>query len=153
MSDLNITTLGPDDALDLAPLIAEYAQALKRGAPRRPDQFYAERILGDKTAEVLGAALNGELVGFAIFFDLPDIISGLRIGQLDQIYVRPAARNQGVARKMISALAKEGGKRAWMELHWIVPTKNAPAMALYDKIAKPADRKEYIIPIEKNHDL
>lgn len=33
MSKISIKTLGPDDAPALAPLIAEYAQALKRGAP------------------------------------------------------------------------------------------------------------------------
>ena len=37
------------DALKLAPLIAAYGQALKRGAPRRPDQYYAEQLLQDRT--------------------------------------------------------------------------------------------------------
>ncbi|MHC5655488.1 GNAT family N-acetyltransferase [Stappia sp.] len=149
MSKITIKTLGPDDALVLAPLIAEYAQALKRGAPRRPDQFYAERILGDRTGEVIGAELDGRLVGFAIFFDLPEIITGLRVGQLDEIYVHPDARNNGVGRRMVEWLIGEGGRRHWAELRWIVPGKNAPAMALYDKIAEPADWKGYVLPIDR----
>ena len=75
MSKITIKSLGPDDAHALAPLIAEYAQALKRGAPRRPDQFYAERILGDRAAEVIGAEVDGKLVGFAIFGTLPDMLA------------------------------------------------------------------------------
>ncbi|WP_349358584.1 GNAT family N-acetyltransferase [Stappia sp.] len=149
MSTLSIRTLGPDDAPALAPLIADYAQALKRGAPRRPDQYYAERILGDRTAEVIGAERDGALVGFAIFFDLPEIITGLRAGQLDEIYVHPSARNQGIARRMIEALVGEGQSRGWSQLRWIVPSRNAPAMALYDRIAEPADWKGYTLAIDR----
>eukprot|EP00873_Tetraselmis_striata_P011281 jgi/Tetstr1/431545/TSEL_002197.t1 len=149
MSKITIKSLGPDDAHALAPLIAEYAQALKRGAPRRPDQFYAERILGDRAAEVIGAEVDGKLVGFAIFFDLPEIITGLRSGQLDEIYVHPDARNKGVARRMIETLVSEGAKRSWTELRWIVPGKNAPAVALYDRIAEPANWKGYVLPIDR----
>lgn len=150
MTKIAIKVLGADDAHALAPLIAEYAQALKRGAPRRPDQFYAERILADRTAEVIGAEVDGRLVGFAIFFDLPEIITGLRTGQLDEIYVHPDARNQGVARRMIEWLVSEGAGRAWSELRWIVPGKNAPALALYDKVAEPADWKGYVLPIDRS---
>lgn len=149
MNTIDIKTLGPDDALALAPLIAEYAQALKRGAPRRPDQFYAERILGDRTAEVIGAELNGRLVGFAIFFDLPEIITGLRAGQLDELYVHPDARNNGVARRMIETLVQEGARRDWSELRWIVPGKNVPAVTLYDQIAEPANWKGYTLAIDR----
>ncbi|MGO4835503.1 GNAT family N-acetyltransferase, partial [Rhizobiaceae sp. 2RAB30] len=64
------------DALVFAPLLAAYAQALTRGAPRRPDKFYAESLLQDRTAEVLGARVDGKLVGFAIFTDMPEPVSG-----------------------------------------------------------------------------
>ena len=149
MTKIDIRALGPDDALKLAPLIAENAQALKRGAPRRPDAFYAERILGDKNAEVLGAFADGKLIGFAVYFDLPELITGLRIGQMDDIYVHPDHRNQGTGRKMIEALVIEGQSRGWMHLRWIVPGKNTPAVALYEKIAEPDHRKSYVIPIDR----
>lgn len=149
MSTLAIQVLSLDDAPKLAPLIAENAQALKRGAPRRPDQYYAERILGDRTAEVLGAYSGEDLVGFAVYFDLPDLITGLRIGQLDDIYVHPESRNNGIARQMIEHLVEEGKTRGWEQLRWLVPSKNAPAVALYDKIAEPDNRKSYTIPIDR----
>src|SRR5690606_31960254 len=50
---IDISLLRLKEARDLAPLLAAYAQALKRGAPRRPDEFYAETLLQDRTAEVL----------------------------------------------------------------------------------------------------
>ncbi|MTH96462.1 GNAT family N-acetyltransferase [Roseibium sp. RKSG952] len=149
MSTTDIRTLGPDDAHQLAPLIAENAQALRRGAPRRPDEYYAERILGDKTAEVVGAFQGGQLIGFAVYFDLPELITGLRIGQLDDIYVHPDFRNHGIGREMIETLVEEGHKRGWLHLRWLVPGKNAPAVALYEKIAEPDHRKSYVIPIDR----
>lgn len=149
MTTPQIRALGLDDAHKLSPLIAENAQALKRGAPRRPDDYYAERILADKTAEVLGALKDGELVGFAVYFDLPELITGLRIGQLDDIYVHPDHRNQGIGRKMIDTLVAEGKTRGWLHLRWIVPGKNTPSVALYEKIAEPDHRKSYIIPIDR----
>lgn len=149
MTTLQIRALGLDDAHKLAPLIAQNAQALKRGAPRRPDEFYAERILNDKSAEVIGAVSDGTLVGFAVYFDLPELITGLRIGQLDDIYVHPDHRNKGIGRRMIETLISEGQDRGWLHLRWIVPGKNTPAVALYEKIAEPDHRKSYIIPIDR----
>ncbi|WP_269584954.1 GNAT family N-acetyltransferase [Roseibium sp. Sym1] len=149
MTTPQIRALGLDDAHQLAPLIAENAQALKRGAPRRPDEYYAERILADKTAEVIGAESGGELVGFAVYFDLPELITGLRIGQLDDIYVHPDHRNKGIGRKMIESLVSEGQRRGWLHLRWLVPGKNTPAVALYEKIAEPDHRKSYVIPIDR----
>ncbi|MEP2703530.1 MAG: GNAT family N-acetyltransferase [Roseibium sp.] len=149
MSKTEIKVLGSDNAHQLAPLIAENAQALVRGAPRRPDEFYAERILGDKAAEVLGAFNGDTLIGFAVYFDLPELITGLRIGQLDDIYVHPDHRNKGTGRKMIETLVSEGQNRGWLHLRWIVPGKNTPAVALYEKIAEPDHRKSYVIPIDR----
>ncbi|WP_428645286.1 GNAT family N-acetyltransferase [Roseibium sp.] len=149
MTKTDIRVLGPENAHQLAPLIAENAQALKRGAPRRPDQYYAERILGDKTAEVIGAYQDDKLIGFAVYFDLPELITGLRIGQMDDIYVHPDYRNMGIGRKMIEHLEVEGKNRGWLHLRWLVPGKNTPAVALYEKIAEPDHRKSYLIPIDR----
>jgi hypothetical protein len=41
---VDIALLHLRDAHEFAPLLASYAQALKRGAPRRPDDFYAEHL-------------------------------------------------------------------------------------------------------------
>lgn len=149
MSTTDIRTLGPDDAHQLAPLIAENAQALKRGAPRRPDEFYAERILADRNAEVIGALSGGRIIGFAVYFDLPELITGLRLGQLDDIYVHPDFRNKGIGQKMIEALVEEGQKRGWLHLRWLVPGKDTPAVALYEKIAQLDHRRSYVIPIDR----
>ena len=149
MSKTDIRAIRSDEAHKLAPLIAENAQALKRGAPRRPDDYYAERILADKTAEVIGAFQGDRLVGFAVFFDLPELITGLRLGQLEDIYVHPDLRRQGIGRRIVETLVAEGQSRGWLHLRWLVPGKNVPAVTLYEKIAEPDHRKSYVIPIDR----
>jgi GNAT superfamily N-acetyltransferase len=156
---MTVTTkaLSQKDAHKLAPLIAAYAQAMRRGAPRRPDEYYAELLTSDRTAEVVGAFKGDELVGFAMFFDLPDTISGLRIGQVDDIYVVPEHRGGGIGRQLLETLKSEGQSRGWSRLRWIIP-KPVDAAAtgtphdteLYDELAAPSASRLYEIVIDPN---
>ncbi|WP_181701598.1 GNAT family N-acetyltransferase [Chthonobacter albigriseus] len=153
---VTVKALGQKDAHHLAPLIAAYAQAMRRGAPRRPDEYYAELLTADRTAEVLGAySETGALIGFAVFFDLPDTITGLRVGQLDDIYVLPEFRNRGIGRRFVETLKIEGQSRGWARLRWIVPkpvdaaaTGLPPEPGLYEEIASLSSSKLYEIPID-----
>ncbi|PLW76283.1 GNAT family N-acetyltransferase [Cohaesibacter celericrescens] len=123
MSKIEIKILEQDAALDLAPLISSYAQERKRGAPRQPDMFYAETLLNDRTAEVLGAYVDGKLSAFCTFFDLPETISGKRVGHVDILYVDYEARDLGVTKAVIEELVKLGDDRNWLELQWNDPNE------------------------------
>lgn len=149
MSDIEIKKLTLADAHDLAPLIAAYTQDRKRGAPRRPDDYFAELLLSDRTAEILGALLGDELVGFAVFFDLPDTMTGMRAGQLDELFVDHPVREQGIGRTLVKALAEEGRDRGWTHLRWMVPKKPAAAGRLAKSLAEPGNWANYAIRIER----
>jgi GNAT superfamily N-acetyltransferase len=142
---IDISLLRLRDARDLAPLLAAYAQALKRGAPRRPDEFYAEALLQDRTAEVMGARLDGDLVGFAIFTDLPDPVSGLRCGQVDHLYVHHDHRKKGIAKALIDVLADQAEERGWSRLALNAPRQPEEGRKLYEQIAAPADWTAFVI--------
>lgn len=131
MSKIEIKILEQDTAHDLAPLIAAHAQERKRGAPRQPDIFYAETLLNDRTAEVLGAYVDGRLGAFATFFDLPETVSGKRVGHVDILFVDYEAREHGVTKSMIEELVKIGDDRNWLELQW-----NNPSPSQQGKIAQ-----------------
>ncbi|MCX5494606.1 GNAT family N-acetyltransferase [Kaistia dalseonensis] len=118
----DIVTLTPDDAHELSPLIAAYVQDMKHGAPGRPDDFYAQTLLGDRTAEIMGARLDGELVAFAVYHDLPDALSGRRIGQIDDLFVIHHARGRGIARALVDSLTRTGKMRDWLSLRCMVPS-------------------------------
>lgn len=152
---VTVKALGQKDAHKLAPLLAAYAQAMKRGAPRRPDEYYAELLTADRTAEVIGAFEGDELVGFAVFFDLPETITGYRAGQLEDIYVLPAHRKKGIGRRFVETLRIEGQSRGWSRLRWIIPkpvdsaaTGIPEEQSLYEELAKPAVQRLYEIQID-----
>ncbi len=142
---IEIAILRLNDAHELAPLIAAYGQSLKRGAPRRPDEFYAETLLQDRVAELLGARLDGELVGFLVFYDLPDPVSGMRVGQVDHLYVHHAHRRKGIAEAMLDLLAEEGDSRGWRQLDLSAPRMPVEGRKLYEKIAVTADRSSFVM--------
>jgi GNAT superfamily N-acetyltransferase len=145
---LTIRRLGPDDADRLAPLLSAYAAALLGREPGPPDPAYAARLLAEPAVEALAAERDGRLIGFAIYYDLPEAISGGRAGQLDDLFVAPEARGAGVARAMIAELVEEGRRRGWIHLRWMVPEENAAA-AIYDRIAERAPWRSYVIRIDR----
>jgi GNAT superfamily N-acetyltransferase len=142
---IEISQLRLRDAHEFAPLLANYAQALKRGAPRRPDDFYAETLLQDRVAEVLGARLDGELVGFAIYVDLPEPVSGMRCGAVDHIYVHHDHRNRGIGKAMIDLLADQAEERGWSKLILNAPRQPEDGRKLYEQIAAAADWTSFVI--------
>jgi GNAT superfamily N-acetyltransferase len=142
---IDIGLLHLSEAHEFAPLLAAYVQALKRGAPRRPDDFYAETLLQDASVNILGARIDGALVGFAVFHDLPEPVSGLRIGVVDHLYVHHDHRGQGIARALIDLLTEEAESRGWVRLVLNAPRQPEDGRKLYEQIAAPADWSSHVI--------
>jgi len=142
-TEIEILPLKYKDALKLAPLIANYTQALHRGAPRQPDQFYAEQLLQDRAAEFLGAFFGKDLVGFIIFYDLPDPLSGKRAGQADHIYVHHDHRGKGIGKALVDVLAEQGESRGWARLALNAPRSSEVGNKVFEAVAAPADQSSY----------
>lgn len=133
------------DAVALASLLAAYGDEMRHGQGAGANALArANALIADPVAEVLGGFLGDELVAFAVFFDLPEAISGGRSGQLDDLYVLPAARGKRLAQRLIAAIADTGRSRAWIHLRWLVPrtTRCHPA---YARFAEPAGWKSYVL--------
>ena len=143
--DIEIRLLRLGDAGELAPLIAAYNRSLFSEAPGKPDVHYAEKLLQDRTAEILGARLDGELVGFLVFYDIPDLWTGMRSGLADHIYVDLRHRRKGIAKAMIDLLAEEADPRGWSKLVLHSPRNPEAGRQLYERVAAPADWKSFVI--------
>lgn len=138
MKSIAIRPMGAGDAAALAHLLAGYSREMRHAAPSPPDPALAAGILADPKAELLGAFQGETPLGFVLFFDLPEAISGRRAGQIDDLYVSPDARGHRLAQRLIGAVADLGRQRGWVHLRWLVPQDNLAAQRAYDRLAERA---------------
>ncbi|MEO3751485.1 bifunctional class I SAM-dependent methyltransferase/GNAT family N-acetyltransferase [Streptomyces sp. B6B3] len=102
------------------------------------DEVYEEtwrRLLSGEELHGLGAWLDGRLVGIAhhLFHATFWMAESC---YLQDLFVSEAARGHGVARALIERVAQEARSRGAARLYWTTREDNAPARALYDKVAR-----------------
>jgi GNAT superfamily N-acetyltransferase len=84
----------------------------------------------------LVAACDGELVGFAHYLFHRSTWAVQEICYLEDLFVNPATRGQGVGRALIHAVyaAADGAQAA--SVYWMTQEFNADGRALYDTLAR-----------------
>ncbi len=82
-------------------------------------------------AEVLLGCLEGEPVGFALFFHNFSTFLGKPGIYLEDLFVRPAARGAGVGRHLLAHLARLALERGCGRLDWAVLDWNEPSIGFY----------------------
>lgn len=92
-------------------------------------------------AESLIAEADGAPIGFALFFHTFSTFVGKPGLYLEDIYVKPAFRKQGIGLRLLRELAKIALARDCGRLEWAVLDWNEPALRFYrDKLgARPMD--------------
>jgi GNAT superfamily N-acetyltransferase len=148
---MQIRSLPRSERVALAPLLAAYAIEMRTtlaGAAIATPEAQAALLAAHPAAEVLVAERTGAALGFAVLFDLPEIVFARRCGQLDDLFVLPAARGRGIARALIEASCALGRARGWSHLRWIVPEGDVGAIALYERVAARADWRSYVIRLD-----
>jgi GNAT superfamily N-acetyltransferase len=85
-------------------------------------------------AEVVLACVDGEAVGFALFFHSFSTFLGRPGLYLEDLFVTPAARGRGVGRHLLVWLARIALERGCGRLEWAVLDWNAAAIGFYRKL-------------------
>jgi GNAT superfamily N-acetyltransferase len=141
-ASVHIRFANPLDLELIAELIRELAIYEKLG-----DSFVAtsealhEALFSPRpAAEVLIGELNGEPVGFALFFHNYSTFLGKKGLYLEDLFVRPSSRGNGVGKALLQALAALAVERDCARLEWFVLDWNAPSIAFYKSLgAVPMD--------------
>lgn len=84
-----------------------------------------------KLAEAVIARLDGEAVGFALFFPNFSTFLGKPGIYLEDLFVREHVRGRGIGRALIAHLARVAVERGWGRVEWAVLDWNAPAIKFY----------------------
>lgn len=119
--------------------LAEYEQLLHEVVAT--EDILKETLFGPKShAEVVIGYLEEKPVSFALFFHNFSTFLGRPGIYLEDLYVRPEARGQGIGKMMLSYLAALAKNRKCGRLEWWVLDWNETAINFYKSIgAKPMD--------------
>ncbi len=143
---LHVRSARPDDA----PLILALIRALAE-YERAPDAVVAteatlmQHLFGDgigrgPVAECLIGEVDGEAMGFALYFHNFSTWRGAPGLYLEDLFVRPEARRKGLGRALLAALARTAVARGCHRFEWCVLDWNEPAIAFYRALgATPLD--------------
>jgi diamine N-acetyltransferase len=134
----------PDDAPTLVQLILELAEYEKLRHEAEPDAEALRRQLAPdaqpRCEALLAEAEGGEAVGFALFFhNYSTFLTNFGL-YLEDLYVRPDHRGQGLGFGLLQRVAQIAEERGCQRLDWAVLDWNEPAIAFYEQLgAEPLD--------------
>lgn len=113
--------------------LAEYEKLLHE--VEATEAILNETLFGDNPrAEVIIGYLNDEPISFALFFHNFSTFLGRPGIYLEDLYVKPSARGQGIGKTMLSFLAQLAKKRNCGRLEWWVLDWNESAINFYKRI-------------------
>ena len=90
------------------------------------------------------AEIDGQPVGFALWFYNYSTFVGRHGIYLEDLFVRPTARGSGAGKALLAGLAKRCVDEGLGRLEWSVLDWNAPSIAFYDSLGAAA-MDEWII--------
>lgn len=110
--------------------LADYENAIEKVVATET-LLHAAMFSATPAAEALIAENDGSPVGLALFFHNFSTWTGWRGLYLEDLYVTPAARGQGVGKALLKHLAALAVERGCTRFEWQVLTWNTPAIDFY----------------------
>jgi len=127
---------GPSDV----PVIAELIRGLARfekleGEVAMTEDLLAKNLFGPRQyAETLLAEEGGAVVGFALFFHNFSTFLAQPGIYLEDLFVVPEQRGQGIGRALLERLAQIALERGCGRLEWAVLDWNRAAIGFYERL-------------------
>ena len=96
------------------------------------DEDLRKTLFGERRyAEVVFACVDGDPVGFALFFHNYSTFLGKPGIYLEDLFVRPEARGRGIGKRLLAWLAQTTVERDCGRLEWSVLDWNEPSIVFY----------------------
>jgi GNAT superfamily N-acetyltransferase len=143
-SELKIEPISSEQLGALLPMIAAYQRfyEAEQVDDERNRAFFSRFVAPSDDGMLLGAWRAGELVGYAcLYWSFTSIAPGETV-LMNDLFVDPKGRGQGIGRALIDASAAIARERGALRLEWITAPNNKTAQRLYDSTG--AERSEWI---------
>ena len=126
----------PEDSGEIFSLVRELAEYEKLSHEvEATESMIADALFSESPrlyCEI--AEWNGEVAGFAVWFVNFSTFSG-RFGiYLEDLFVRPQFRGNGIGKALLADLARTCVDNGWSRLQWSVLDWNAPSIAFYKSL-------------------
>jgi len=130
---IRIDAVTPDDIPLIMELIRELAEYEREpeSAQATAEQIHAALFGQHATAEAVVARLDGEAVGWAVWFQTFSTWTGKPGLWLEDLFVRPAYRRAGIGKALLVYLAQVCVERDYGRFEWSVLDWNEPALEFY----------------------
>jgi len=119
--------------LDLIRQLAEY-ERLAEKVTATEDELRRTLFGAHPAAEVLLAVVEGETVGYALFFTTYSTFLAKPGLYLEDLFVKSHARGQGIGTALLTRLAELAIDRGCGRLEWTVLNWNEPSIHFYDSL-------------------
>lgn len=121
------------DVERIAPLLDAYRQFYAQPPdPGLALHFLRERLAHQESSVLLAEDEAGNAAGFVQLYPLFSTVRAVRTYLLNDLFVAPAARGHGVARRLLVAAADFARAQGAASLSLQTATDNMPARALYE---------------------
>jgi GNAT superfamily N-acetyltransferase len=131
--DVDVRPLAEAELEAALPLIAGY-QRFYEAEPDddRNRRFFRRFIKPSDEGLLLGAWVDGELVGFATIYWTLSSTKADDVALMNDLFVAEGVRGGGVGRALIRACADAARAAGKVHLEWLTATDNVRAQRLYD---------------------
>ena len=126
----------PDEVKELLPLMRAYCDFYEFDPPDRGLREMLETLITDpeQGAVFIARDAGGKAVGLATMGWRWSASWGARIGHLEDLFVAPESRGEGMADALIEACADLCRKRGAPALDWLTKPDNHRAQAVYRRV-------------------
>ena len=135
-AEIEIGSISAEEFEELLPLIAAYQRfyEVEEIDEKRNRAFFRRFLAPSEDGLLLGARLQGRLVGYACLYWHFDSLTAAETVLMNDLYVSEDARGRGVGRGLIEATAEIGRERGVASIEWLTAPDNETAQRLYDAV-------------------
>ena len=145
-NDITVRPLAPDDRAEWEPLFRGYLEFYKSSLSDDVIEETWQRLMSDDPQFHVGlcaCAATGALVGIAHILFHRSTWSKTHYCYLEDLFVSPDVRANGIGRQMIDAVYVQADARNCTRTYWATQEFNYRARGLYDQVATKSPFLQY----------